>query len=102
MKQWIYDKAAKDLTKRIGEAGLSESQIAMLQKIAERVWLCEAGIAREFWCDDCKARVERINELWIRFKKLVQAKDLDSKDKSGPGKVDNDGYDPGKVGDGCN
>jgi hypothetical protein len=50
--------------------GATDRQKLMLFKMCVSTWECELDIPKEFWCDRCKSRHQRVFELTCRFVKM--------------------------------
>jgi len=54
----VFEERTKDL---------NDNQKTIIFQIVKKVIYCEQEIPVEFWCEVCKARIARANELMSRF-----------------------------------
>lgn len=63
-------KVKRELHSKIERFKLSDAQEEILAIFVAQVVDCEGGIPQRLWCQDCKRRARRSQELMAKFRKL--------------------------------
>lgn len=61
--------------------GLNTIQRLTILQLLRKIGECEGEIPKEFWCDSCKSKEERVKDLIKRFRDPLEKKRRNRRDK---------------------